>query len=152
MQHSEVVAKLAIDGVVAFWGGAAKGELGIKPRVLTPAERTELGMADIGDTLYYPVGTSGVFFHADGAFTTIWYANADCQNALRALHTAVISRYPAAKPSSDLPHPIEPSFGQRAYNIQLPNGRLAVVDAIYPNGPARNPKFMVRVSLFNRQQ
>lgn len=152
MQHSEVAAKLAIEGVVAFLGGNVQGQLGITPRVLSTAERKELGMMDIGDTLFYPVGDSGVFFHADGPFTTIWYGGADCQSALGVLHATVRARYPAANHSTDLPHPIERNFCQRSYDIQLPNGRLAVVDAIYPVGPVPNPKFMVRVTAFNRQR
>ena len=62
MKHSEVAAKLAIEGAVAAIGGTVKGELGLKPRVIGAREKAELGIADDGNTLFYDVADSGVFF------------------------------------------------------------------------------------------
>lgn len=153
MKHSEAVAKIAVDGIVAGFGGTVKGELGLKPRVLSPLERTDLGVAaEVGDVLFYPIDDGGVFMHAHGAFHTIWFAAADCDVAITALHNAVKRAYPNAKQSVDAPHATEPGFQHRSYDVQLPNGRLAVVEAIYPAGRVDNPKFMVRVTAFDKQQ
>lgn len=152
LKNSEVAAKLAVEGVVASLAGTVKGQLGIKPKLIEGADRAELGVADIGDLLFYPVGDSGVFFHSDGPFATIWYGDADSNAGLAALDALVKRHHPNAKQVSDNPHKTEPGFNQRTWDIQLANERLAMVEAIYPNGRVINPKFMIRVTAFNKQK
>lgn len=151
LKHSEVAAKLAIEGVVAALGGAVKGQLGVTPKALGPSERADLGVADVGDLLFYPVAETGVFFHNDGPFTTIWYGGADCASAIGALDAMVRRNHPKAKQVSDNPHKTEPGFNQRTYDIQLDNGKLAMVEAVYPTGRVVNPKFSVRVTAFSKK-
>lgn len=152
LKHSEVAAKLAIEGIVAGLAGTVKGQLGITPKPIVGAERADLGLADVGDTLFYPVGESGVFLHADGPFTTIWYGGADCASAITGFDAALKRNQPKAKQVSDNPHKSEAGFNQRTYDVQLANDKLAVVEAIYPVGRVENPKFMVRVTAFNKKK
>jgi hypothetical protein len=151
MKHSEVAAKLAIEGAVAAIGGMVKGQLGMTPRVLGPNEKLDLGMADIGDTLFYEVGDTGVFFHSDGAHTTIWYVGADSDKGLAALETQIKRNQPGAKISSDEAHKEEAGFNMRTYDIKLPNNHLAIVDVIYATGRVQQPRFMIRVTAMARQ-
>ncbi|MGD9968537.1 MAG: hypothetical protein AB7T59_18615 [Hyphomonadaceae bacterium] len=151
MKHSEVAAKLAIEGAVAAIAGTVKGQLGLTPRVLNSREKIDLGMSDAGNTMYYEVGDSGVFFHTDGAHTTIWYINADSDKGLSALEAQIKRHQPDAKLASDEPHSEEPGFNIRTYDIKLQNNHLAIVDVIYAKGRVQQPRFMVRVSAMARQ-
>lgn len=151
MKHSEVAAKLAIDGAVSAIAGTVKGEIGLRPRRLGPQEKADLGMAPDGETLFYEVGDSGVFFHTDGAFTTIWYAGGDNNKGADALDAAIKRKYPDARRAKDEDHATEPGFRLRTYDIRLPNNHLAIVDAIYPSGRVTDPKFMIRVTAMARQ-
>lgn len=150
-KHSELTAKLAIDGVVSALAGTVKGKLGLEPRLLTPQEKAQLGVQNVGDTLFYELGDGGVFLHQDGAYTTIWYGGADYTNGARALDAAIQRSFPAAKKVRDEPHETQRGFHQRTYDIKLPNNHLAIVDAIFPSMQADNPKFMVRVTTMAKQ-
>ena len=151
MKHSEVAAKLAVDGAVAAIGGSVKGALGLTPRVIGSKEKADLGIADEGQTLFYEVGDGGVFFHTDGAFTTIWFAGGDSGKGIDALDAAVKRAHPDAKRVKDEKHESEPGLRMRTYDIRLPHNHLAVVDAIYPSGPTRSPRFLIRVTAMARQ-
>jgi hypothetical protein len=151
MKHSEVAAKLAIEGAVAAIGGTVKGQLGLTPRVLGAHEKIDLGMADIGETLFYEVGDSGVFFHTDGAHTMIWYINADYDKGITAIDTQIKRNQPGAKQTVDEPHKEEAGFNLRTYDIKLPNNHLAIVDVIYVTGRVQQPRFMIHVTAMARQ-
>lgn len=153
LTHSEVAAKLAIEGVVATLEGTVRGQLGITPRELGEREKIDLALSNIGTTLYYELSpTSGVFLHADNAFTTIWYGGMEADAGIRDLDALIKRAYPNAKMVSEGPHATERNFEQRTYDIKLQNDALAVVDAIYPVGRVDNPKFMVRVTAMVKQQ
>lgn len=151
MKHSELAAKLTVDGAIAAIAGTVKGELGLRPRVIGTKEKADLGIADDGNTLFYEVGDGGVFFHTDGAFTTIWYSGGDNTKGIDALDAAVKRAHPDAKRVKDEAHATEPGLRLRTYDIRLPNNQLAIVDAIYPSGPTRNPRFLVRITAMARQ-
>ncbi|MEZ5957571.1 MAG: hypothetical protein R3C27_10230, partial [Hyphomonadaceae bacterium] len=127
MKHSEVAAKLAIEGAVAAIGGTVKGTLGIKPRELSPADKIDLAIMDIGPTLFYELDQTGVFLQSDGAHTTIWFAGADYDKGINALETLVKKHYPEAKQSKDEPHATEKNLRLRTYDIKLPGNHLAIV-------------------------
>lgn len=151
MKHSEVAAKLAIEGAVGAIGGTVKGQLGITPRQLTPNDKIDLSMLDIGPTLYYELDQGGVLFQSDGAHTIIWYGGADYDKGITALDALVKKHYPEAKQSKDEPHSTEPNHRLRTYDIKLPANHLAIVDAVYATGRVQNPKFMIRVTAMARQ-
>lgn len=151
MKHSEVAAKLAIEGAVASIGGTAKGTLGITPRQLSPTDKIDLGIIDTGPTLFFELDQGGVLLQSDGAYTTIWFGGADYDKGINALETLVKKHYPEAKQSKDEPHASEPNLRLRTYDIKLPGNHLAIVDAIYPTGRMQNPKFMIRVTAMARQ-
>jgi hypothetical protein len=152
MKHSEVAAKLAIEGAVAAIGGTVKGQLGISPRQLSQHDKIDLGMQDIGPTLFYEVDQGGgVLLQSDGAHTTIWYGGGDYDKGINVLDALVKRHYPDAKRSKDEPHATEANLRIRTYDIKLPANHLAIVDAIYPSGRVNNPKFMIRVTAMARQ-
>lgn len=146
ISHSELTARLAIEGVVATLAGTVKGQLPVKPRVLGQNERAELGIAPEGDFLFYPLGDSGVFFYTHLAFTTIWYVGADSNAGLAALEGWVRRLFPQGKVTADGPHKTNSNFKTRSYDINLGAGRLAIVEAIYPAPGCTDPKFSVRVT------
>ncbi|MEQ1490959.1 MAG: hypothetical protein ABL932_10470 [Terricaulis sp.] len=149
--HSEVAAKLAIEGAVAAIGGTVQGTLGLTPRMLSPKEKEELGWLDIGDTLYYPVNDSGVFFHTDGAYTTIWFIGGDFDKGAATLDKLILRKYPDAKRVKDEPHAEQPGYNLRTYDIRLPSSHLAIVDTIYVAGRTSEKKFMIRITAMARQ-
>ncbi|MEZ5959744.1 MAG: hypothetical protein R3C30_04865 [Hyphomonadaceae bacterium] len=151
MKHSEVAARLAIEGAVSAIGGTARGQLGLTPRQLTPNDKIDLGMLDIGPTLYYELDQGGVLLQSDGAYTTIWFGGGDYDKGITALDSLVKKHYPDAKKSKDEAHATEQNMRIRTYDIKLPGNHLAIVDAIYPNGRVQNPKFMIRVTAMARQ-
>ncbi|MBX3428121.1 MAG: hypothetical protein KF779_00910 [Hyphomonadaceae bacterium] len=151
MRESEVAAKLAIEGAVAAIDGSVKGKLGIKPRVLGPSEKAEIGMSDIGDTLFYEVGDGGVLFHSDGAFTTVWFANGDYDKGVTTLDKLIKKHYPGAKMVKDEPHETEPGLKTRTYDIRLAGNHLAIVDTVYVAGVTAMKRFMIRVTAMARQ-
>ncbi len=151
MKHSEVAVKLAIEGAVSAIAGTVKGELGLRPRLLGPQEKADLGMAEVGETLFYEVGDSGVFFHTDGAFTTIWYAGGDYAKGIDALDAAIKRKFPDAKRAKDEEHETEPGLRLRTYDIRLPNTQRAIVDTIYPSGRTDKNTFMIRFTAMARQ-
>jgi hypothetical protein len=155
MKHSEVAARLAVEGAVSAIGGTTRGQLGITPRQLTSNDKIDLGMLDIGPTLFYELDQGGVFLQSDGAHTTIWYGGGngggDCDKGITALDAQVKKLYPDAKQSKDEAHASEPNMRIRTYDIKLPGNHLAIVDAIYPSGRSQNPKFMIRVTAMARQ-
>lgn len=146
LTHSELSAKLAIDGAVAAIAGTVRGQLPIKPRTLDQNQRAEAGIAAEGDFLFYPIAESGVFFYTHGAFTTIWYVGAETDKGLAALDAAIKRAHPSAKIANDGAHKTLRGWGFRTYDIKLPNGRLAIVEAAYPMGRVEAPKFSVRIT------
>lgn len=151
MKQSELAAKLAIEGAVAAIGGTVRGTLGVTPKVLGPNEKADLGMDSVGETLFYPVGEAGVFFHTDGAFTTIWYVGGDHDKGITTLDNLVRKNYPDAKRVKDGPHETQTGYNLRTYDIRLPGGHLAIVDTIYVTSPKAEKKFMIRVTAMARQ-
>jgi hypothetical protein len=150
MKHSEVAAKLAIEGAVAAIGGTVRGQLGITPRELTPQDKADLALEDV-PTLFYDLGNGGVLLQSDGARTIIWYGEADYDKGITALDALVKKQYPEAKQTKDEAHATETNHRLRTYDIKLPGNHLAIVDAIYPSGRVQNPKFMIRVTAMARQ-
>ena len=151
MKHSEVAAKLAIEGAVAAIGGTVKGTIGIKPQELSPDDKADLAITDNGPALFYELDQGGVVLQSDGAHTVIWYLGADYDKALNVLDALVKKRYPDATQSKDEPHATESNYRLRTYDIKLPGNHLALVDTIYADGRVQNPKFMIRVTAMARQ-
>lgn len=151
MKHSEVAARLAIEGAVSAIGGTVRGQLGITPRQLTSHDKIDLAYLDAGPTLFYELDQGGVLFQSDGAQTIIWYGGGDYDKGITALDALVKKYYPEAKQTKDEAHQTEPNMRMRTYDIKLPGNHLALVDAIYPSGRVNNPKFMIRVTAMARQ-
>lgn len=143
--HSELAVTLAIEGVVAAIEGTVSGQAPVDPIPVGPRERADLGFSEAGDLLFYPIGDTGVFLYIIDAQSTVWFAGADCDKGAAALDAKVKQRYPQAKVAAEGPHKTERNIALRSYDIKLANGRVAMVEALYPTGRLDNPKFSIRV-------
>lgn len=146
LTQSELAAKLAVEGTVSAIGGTVRGQAPVKPRVVGPQERAEIGFSQDGDLLFYPLGETGVFFYSAGAFTTIWYTGPASSAGISALDAQIKRLYPQAKMSSDGAHPTDGNFMQRGYDIKLGSGKLAIVEAVYPSPRGTDQRFSVRIT------
>lgn len=151
LTHSEVAAKLAIEGAVAAIGGTVKGTIGLTPTMLSEQEKADMGWPYIGDTLFYPVDSSGVFFNTDGAFTTIWFVGGDFDKGLATLDKLLMQKYPDAKRVKDEPHAEHPGNNLRTYDIRLASNHLAIVDTVYATNRTNEKRFMIRITAMARQ-
>ena len=152
LTHAQVVTKVVTEGAIATIAGTVKGQLGIKPVVLTDAQRAEVGMPQSGKTLFYPVkgDMDGVFCEVDGSTTMLWFNGADCDKAIGMLDQALKRMYPTAKQVKDEPNKVDANFRARSYDVSLGDGRMAIVETHYPANKNAH-KFMVSVIAMHRK-
>jgi hypothetical protein len=151
-KQSEIAAKLVVEAAVGVIAGNVRGQLGIAPVVLSERQCLEMGLPPGSNTMFYPVGDSGVFFDIDEARMTIWYEGADAPRGLAAVETALKRAYPQAKQAKDEPDDREEGLRVRSYDVRFDNGRLATVDIGYPQAGARDPKFVTQVTGMERKK
>ena len=87
----------------------------------------------------------GVFFDMGGSEATIWFNGGDCQQALGVFENALKRAYPATKYLGESANPNDATLRSRAYQIELGEDRVAVVDVAYPGSAAGKRQFAVRV-------
>ncbi|MFT3728691.1 MAG: hypothetical protein QM759_12775 [Terricaulis sp.] len=145
LTHSQVAAKLVVDGALANIAGNVDGKMPMSGRPVTPLQRSDLGLADGGGTLFYQVGGSGVFLDMNGAVASIFFADADYDDALPTIETALKRAYPKAKQIKDGLHPRKEKFKYRAYEVDTGNGKLALVEFDIPTSSAQQKRFEARV-------
>ncbi|MBS0385760.1 MAG: hypothetical protein JSS00_10485 [Proteobacteria bacterium] len=145
MSHSELAAKLVVDGCLAIAAGTVQGRLPIEGMAVTELERAELGLPQGGKTVFYPLRESGVFLDLSGAGASVFFADHDFDRALPALDSALKRAYPSAKQSKDSPHPRKKNHRFRTYEVDFGNGKLALIEVDAPEAAARRRKFVARV-------
>lgn len=130
MTHSEVAAKLIVEGILGTLAGTVKGKLGIDPVVLTEREATSMGIpTGSGAPMFYPVdGKTGVFLDVLWSRTAVWYEAADAGRAAAAVEAMLKKAYPAAKMANDTPDPDDPLMHLRVYDVKLPDERMATIE------------------------
>ena len=150
MKHSELAAKLIVEGCVAHAAGQVRGEMPVAPVSLTELERADIGLAQGGATLFYPLPPTGVFIDMAGTSATVWFTQADSDLALEALDRALKSAYPRTKQLKDSVHSSQKDVRERAYEVDFGNSRLALIEVEYP---ARgSTKFVARVAGMARKK
>ena len=145
IRHSELAAKLVVEGAIAAFAGTVRGQLPVKPEVLTDREAQDLGLPPGGATLYYPLDDKGVFFDTVGSRVAVWYSGADAERAPAVLEAELKRRYPNTKQVVDADHPEVSEMRVRAYDVKIRDGLMATVEVSYSKPGARPPKFSAQV-------
>jgi len=144
--HSDLVAKLVIEGALAMVAGKVQGKAPVEGLPLKKGEREKLGLKGMGLTVFYPLGEGGVFFDMQGSTATVWYDGGDCERALGVFEVALKRAHATARQLEDTTNPNDPAMRSRAYQVELANGKLGIIDVAYPTGAgAKGRQFAVRV-------
>lgn len=150
MSYSQLATKLIVQGCMAHIAGAVQGKMPVAPVPLTELERVDIGLKQGGQTLFYPLPPTGVFFDLHGPIATVWYMEADSDRALGALEAEMKRAYPKTQQLKDEPHPTDSRMRVRSYQVDFGNSRLALVEAEYPAKGA--VRFTTRVVAQARRQ
>jgi hypothetical protein len=142
---SELAAKLVVEGCLAHVTGTVQGALPVEGAALTELERADLGLAQGGKTIFYALGENGVFLDLAGTNASVFYSDQDFERALPALDVALKRAYPGAKQVKDTQHPRKKDFRFRSYEVDLGQGKLAVLEVDVAERAAREHTFMVRI-------
>ena len=148
ISHSQLTVALAIDGAIAMIAGKVQGKAPVESVPVLPEQRKRLGLDPKGTTLFFSAGGSGedgVFFDMAGEHATVWYNGGDCNQAIGAFESALKQAYPATKYLGETQNPKDATMRSRGYEIDLGQGRLAVIDAAFPADARAKRQFAVRV-------
>ncbi len=145
VKHSELAARLIVEGAIGAFKGDISGQLPVKPEVLTDREAQDIGLPPGGTTLYYPLGDKGVFFDSAGSRMAVWYSGADADRAPGVLEAELKRRYPNTKQVVDADHPTASGMRMRAYDVKVGDGLLATIEVSYSKPGVRPPKFSATV-------
>jgi hypothetical protein len=145
LTHSQLAAVIVVDGALAHIAGAVQGKMPVQGMQVTMLERADLGLTQGGVTFFYPVDSSGVFFDMNGAVASVFFADADYDEALATVEAAMKRAYPKSKQIKDGLHPRKEKFKYRAYEVDAGNGKLALVEFDIPTSNAQQKRFETRV-------
>lgn len=153
ISHSQLAAKLIVDGCLAGIAGTVQGKMPVAGVQLTELERADIGLTQRGHTFFYPLSPTGVFCNLAGTTCTVWFmgANADADHGLQALEAAMKRAYPKAKQAKDDVDPTDAALRTRRYEIDFGNSRLAVMDVWYPARNVAPKKFQAHISALIRR-
>jgi hypothetical protein len=142
LTNSQVAAKL-VEGCLAHIAGNVQGKMPISPAPVTELERASVGLKQTGQTMFYPLGDSGVFIDLDGAIVTIWYVGGDYDRGLQALEGVLKAGHKVKQLKDDAAG--VPKQRIRSYEVELGGKRLAHVVADYAERGAQQERFRVRI-------
>jgi hypothetical protein len=145
MKHSELAARLVVEGAIAAIAGTVRGQLPVKPTVLNDEQAQALNLPPGGTTLYYELDDKGVFFDSVGSRVAVWYSGADADRALGVLEAELKRHYPNTKQVIDAKHPDASGMRVRAYDVKIRDGLMATVEVSYSEPNVRPPKFSAQV-------
>lgn len=146
MSHSQLAAKLVVEGALAHIAGNVQGMMPVKPITLTDLERADIKLAQGGTTLFYPLPPTGVFLDLHGPRASVWYTDADFTRGLETLEAAMKKAFPKTKQLKDGASPTEKNVRLRSYEVDFGNKRLALVEVEHADAKAATRKFVVRVT------
>lgn len=151
--HSQLAAKLIVEGSLAGIAGTVQGQMPVAGIQLTELERAQAGMAQGGHTIFYPVPPTGVFFNLGGVTSTVWFMgpNADADRGLEALESLLKRTFPKAKQTKDDVDPTDAALRIRKYEIDFGNSRLAAMDVWYPARNVAPKKFQAHITALIRK-
>jgi hypothetical protein len=152
LTHSEMAAKLVIEGSLDKISGKTTKKFEIEGQKLSDAQRGGLGRRPGGTTIVYPVEPGGVFIDFHGAATTVWFSEADSSDALAQLEKALKKAYPKTAQREDKVDPKDPYTRHRSYDVPLTKDRAATVDVAYPAPGADARGFVVRILAFAKTE
>lgn len=141
---TELAAKLLVEGCLAIVAGNVQGRMPIEPKTLSELERSELGLAQGGNTVFYPLPPTGVFFDMNGAVGQVFFAGNDAERALDPVERAMKAAYPKTKQLKDESDDSDKTRRKRSYEVDFGNSRLALVEIFYPQRSGR--PFTARVT------
>ncbi len=142
--HSQIAAKLVVEGCLAHIAGNVQGKMPITPVPLTEIERADRGLAAGGQALMYPIEPGGVGVDLNGSTATVWFGEGDFDRGLEALEAAMKSAPYRVKQLKDEAG-TEAKTRRRSYEVDLGNARMALVTANYSERNASDQRFIVRV-------
>jgi len=151
MSHSQLAAKLVVEGALANIAGNVQGKMPIQPVVLTELERSDIKLAQGGTTLFFPLPPTGVFFDMHGPRASVWFTDNDFTRGLETLEAAMKQKFPKTKQLKDSASPTEKNVRQRSFEVDLGNKRLALVEVEHAAANADAKKFIVRVTAQTRK-
>lgn len=152
LTHSELAAKLIVEGSLDRIAGRATDKFPIDGVKLDDAQRRGFGRQPGGSTIFYPIDPNGVFIDFHGAATTVWFSNADSSDALEKFEAALKTSYPNAVQVEDKPDPKDEWTRHRSYDVPLTPDRVAVVDVAYPAPGAAAVGFLARILAYGRSE
>ena len=141
--HSQIAAKVVVEGCLAHIAGNVQGVMPIKPIPLTDGDRFDRGLKVGGQAFMYPIGAGGVGVDLNGATATVWYGDGDFDRGLDALESVMKKAY-RVKQLKDEALPA-PKVRRRSYEVDCGNSRLALVTVDYAERTADDKRFIVRV-------
>ncbi len=148
-----LAAQLIVEGCLPIIQGSVKGKTPIEPVVLTPEERSKLGLTESKSvTLFYPAGETGVFFDTGQTCFKVWFNGEDCENATTSLHNALMRAFPATQQRDDVAHPEDPRMRARFYSVDLGEGRLAHIATSFGLAAPGKHQFVADVSALQRSR
>ncbi len=150
--HSELAAKLIVEGSLDKIAGKTTDKFPIDGVRLSDEQRAGLGRSPGGSTIFYPIDPNGVFIDFHGAATTVWFQEADSSDALKLFEKALKKAYPKAVQREDKLDPKDPYTRQRSYDVPLSKERAAVVDLAYPAPGAEPRGFLARILAYGRTE
>lgn len=146
LTHSELAAKLIVEGAVGVIAGTVKGKLPVEPMILTEREASDLGIPPgAGAPMFYPVGKSGVFFDVLWSRMAVWYTGADAERAPAVVEAMLKKAYPAAKMGADRDDPDAPGTHLRVFDVPLPDSKLATIEMRFSKPGAAQPRFSAQI-------
>lgn len=144
MKITDLTAKLFVEGCLASVAGTVQGTMPIAPKTVSELERTELGLAQGGSTLFYPLPPAGVFLDMTGPVAAVFFSGADAERALDVVEKAMKNAYPNTKQLKDETSETDKTRRKRSYQVDFGNSRLGLVEIIYPQRGGR--PFTARVT------
>lgn len=149
ISQSQLTATLAIEGAIAMIAGKVQGKAPLEGVFLTEEERAKLSLSEQGATIFYPAGgdnADGVFFDMSGSAATVWHNSGDCHQGLGVFESALKRAHTHARYLGESANPNDATMRSRGYEIDLGEGRVAVLDVAYPaEAVGGKRQFAVRV-------
>lgn len=152
LTHGQLATKLVVEGCLAHIAGNVQGRMPIEPIALTELERADIGLAQGGQTLFYPLPPTGVFIDLHGPKAAVWFNEADADNGLRLLETELKRAHSRTKQLRDDVDPKDAGSRIRTFEVDLGNSRMAHVEVIYPGRGGGKKSFITRVAAQARKK
>lgn len=146
LTHSELAAKLIVEGAIGGIAGTVKGRLPVDPMVLTEREATALGIEPgAGAPIFYPLGKSGVYFDILWSRMAVWYSGEDADRAPAVVEALLRKTYPNLKKGADTTDPDTPQSHLRVFDVPLPDNKLATVEMRFSHPGVKPPRFSTQI-------